>query len=268
MRLHLTQLGMLSTAALLGSGSALAATTVVQVGGPGDYYTSAPLSFSPAQVTINAGDSITFVNEGGMHNVHSTSGPTPFHCSVDCVNNNAPSSNAWSDTVTFPTAGTINYQCDMHGVDGMTGSIVVNAVTPPPPSIVLGGYMSGNWYDSTEGGQGFQLELTNANNNMLAIWFVYSPDGASQNWIYSQGAFDPTSNTVTLQAIQLTGAKFPPNFNSSDVTQTPWGSLTFTFTDCNTGTASWVSSLPGYGSGSLPITRLTQIDGTTCPATQ
>jgi hypothetical protein len=187
---------------------------------------------------------------------------------VDCVNNNFPSGAAWSDVITFPTAGTIHYQCDMHATQGMLGSITVAAAAPPPPPIVLGGYMSGNWYDSTEGGQGFQLELTNANNNMLAIWFVYSPDGASQNWIYSQGAFDPTSNTVTLQAIQLTGAKFPPNFNSSDVTQTPWGSLTFTFTDCNTGTASWVSSLPGYGSGSLPITRLTQIDGTTCPATQ
>ncbi len=36
---------------------------------------------------------------------------------------------------------------------------------------------------------------------------------------------------MTLPAILLTGAKFPPNFKSSDITQTPWGTITFTFSD-------------------------------------
>jgi subtilase family serine protease len=132
-------------------------------------------------------------------------------------------------------------------------------------AINLGGYMSGNWYDSSQGGHGFQLELTSVNHGMLAIWFVYTPNGSGQNWIYAQGSFDPSSNSVTLPAILLTGAKFPPQFNSGDVHQTSWGTLTFTFTDCNNGTASWNSTVAGYGSGSLPITRLTQIEGTVCP---
>ena len=241
---------------------------------------NANLTFTPRTVTISAGDTVTFTNAGGSHNVHSTSGPTSFRCSVDCVSNNAPNGSAWSDTVMFPTAGTVNYQCDQHASLGMVGSIVVNAVTPPP--FVIGGYMSGNWYRAPDpdgshgqGGHGFQLEFTNLNNGALAIWFVYAPVGdssqtsGSQNWIYAQGSYDPTSNTVTLPAIRLTGAKFPPNFVSTDVKGTPpdppWGTLTFTFSDCNHGTASWVSTLPGYGSGTLPITRLTQIAGTTCP---
>jgi len=102
-------------------------------------------------------------------------------------------------------------------------------------------------------------------NTMIAIWFVFSPDGSSQNWIYAQGSYDTNSNTITLPAIILSGAAFPPNFNSNDLTQTPWGTLTFTFTDCNSGMVSWNSSLPGYGSGTLPLTRLTQIEGTSCP---
>jgi Repeat of unknown function (DUF5650) len=135
---------------------------------------------------------------------------------------------------------------------------------PSRPPIAIDGYMSGNWFNSQQAGHGFQIEAA-TNNVMVAIWFVYAPDGSGQNWIYAQGTYDKTSSTVTLPAIMLTGAKFPPNFNPGDVTQTAWGNLTFSFTDCNNGTATWSSPLPGYGMGSLPITRLTQIAGTTCP---
>jgi hypothetical protein len=150
---------------------------------------------------------------------------------------------------------------------GMVGTITVNAPNVP---IALGGYMSGNWYNSNQGGHGFQLELSGS-NDMIAIWFVYTPDGSGQNWVYAQGPFDPTSNTVTLPAQILTGAKFPPNFNPADVHQMGgglWGHITFTFTDCNTGTVSWHSDLAGYNGDNdtpLAITRLTQIGGTTCP---
>ncbi|HXD84392.1 MAG TPA: plastocyanin/azurin family copper-binding protein, partial [Rudaea sp.] len=214
--------------------------------------TAGNYSFSPSSLTINAGDTVTFKNAGGFHNVHSTSGPTSFKCSNDCTSNNAPSSNAWSDTITFPTAGTVHYQCDEHASMGMTGSIVVNAAAA---TINLGGYMSGNWYNPSQGGHGFQLEFTNAATggttfDMLAIWFVYTPaastanDGSGQNWIYAEGSYDTTKNTVTLPAILQTGARFPPNFNSADLRRIGtgpnppnlWGTLTFTFTDCNNGT--------------------------------
>jgi streptogramin lyase len=131
--------------------------------------------------------------------------------------------------------------------------------------VTIGGYMSGNWFDPAQSGQGFQLEFTNQANIAVAIWFTFAPDGSGQRWIYAQGTYDKTMNTVTLPAVLPTGAKFPPNFRSGDVTDTPWGTLTFTFTSCTAGTVSWNSSLPAYGTGSLPISRLTSIDGTTCP---
>jgi hypothetical protein len=143
--------------------------------------------------------------------------------------------------------------------------------------IVLGGYLSGNWFNPAQSGHGFQLELTNqpngavpSENEMVAIWFVYTPDGTGQNWIYAQGPYDSTKNTVTLPATIFHGARFPfplTNYNPADVQGTlgDWGSLTFTFTDCNNGTASWNSTATGYGNGSIPLTRLTSIQGTTCP---
>ena len=132
------------------------------------------------------------------------------------------------------------------------------------PPIGIDGYLSGNWYNPQQAGHGFQLEMA-TNNVMLAIWFVYAPDGSGQNWIYAQGTYDKTTNSATLPAIMLTHAKFPPNFVESDVQRTDWGTLTFSFSDCNNGTVTWNSPLQGYGVGSLPITRLTQIAGTTCP---
>ena len=102
---------------------AWAANHTVMVGGT-------TLTFSPATLMIAPGDMVTFTNAGGTHNVDSTAGPTTFKCSVNCSSNNTPNGTAWSDTVTFPTAGTVMYQCDNHVASGMTGSITVQAPTP------------------------------------------------------------------------------------------------------------------------------------------
>jgi len=135
----------------------------------------------------------------------------------------------------------------------------------------IAGYISGNWFNVDQEGSGFQIEATNTMDAasglpvMLAIWFTYTPDGSSRNWIYAQGTYDRTKATTTLPAFLSAGGKFPPSIQTSDVTADPWGTLTFTFTDCDHGTASWNSVMPGYGSGSLPIVRLTSIDGAVCP---
>jgi plastocyanin len=255
--------------------------------GDGGYYggSTPVLMFSPSQVTINVGDTVTFTNAGGAsHNVHADD--DSFRCSSGCRGEgNAtgdPSISDWTSVVKFTKAGTFGFHCDLHGSMGMAGTVIVKAVTP---TITLGGYLSGNWFiPSQGGGQGFQIEFTNNNNDMIAIWFAFTPagstanDGSGQNWIYSEGAFDPTTNTVTLPAIVLAGARFPPNFNAADVHRVPndastWGTITFTFTDCNTGTVSWHSTL-GAGTAAdytkandtpVGIQRLTQIAGTTCP---
>jgi len=139
------------------------------------------------------------------------------------------------------------------------------ATTASTPSIKLGGYLSGNWYNVDQSGTGFQLELTTS-GAMIAIWFAFEPSGGQPVWIYGQGTYDRSTDSVTLPATLLTGGKFPPSYLVADTTLSAWGSLTFAFTDCNNAIVSWTSSLPGYATGTFPITRLTQIDGTVCPA--
>ena len=101
----------------------------------------AALAFNPPTLTIHVNDTVRFTNAGGVHNVDTYGAPiTAFHCSDDCSSNNGPSSNAWVATVTFASAGTVTYHCDLHGTtigsgagatcSGMCGTISVLSSVP------------------------------------------------------------------------------------------------------------------------------------------
>ena len=265
-----------------GFADAFAKNVNVSVGGyttsGGDYYggsTNSPvLMFNPANITIDAGDTVTFTNVGGIqvaHNVHADD--NSFRCANGCDGaggNGTPAFNTWSSTVTFTKAGVVKYHCDEHGNMGMDGTITVNSVAAAGQNVVPG--ISGNWYNPSpnQGGHGFQIEIT-PNNGILAIWFVFNPAGTAQNWLYSQGGYTPPTSDVVLPVFleQGQGLAFPPNYNPSNLTATPWGALEFKFTDCNNGTAEYTPNQAagdaGYGHVSFPITRLSSIAGLSCP---
>jgi plastocyanin len=104
------------------------------------------VEFSPQFITIAAGDSVTFLNRGGYHNVVADDGS--FRCAHGCDGDGKggsgnPTSALWIASVTFPKAGTIGYFCEPHGApgSGMYGTIEVLApakpVTPAPGGGVL-----------------------------------------------------------------------------------------------------------------------------------
>jgi plastocyanin len=105
------------------------------------------LAFSPQTTDINVGDTVTFLNFGGLHNVVADDGS--FRCAHGCDNDGhggsgAPSSQRWQVSVTFPNAGTVGYFCETHGMpgSGMFGTINVAAAAPQPvapDAIPLGG---------------------------------------------------------------------------------------------------------------------------------
>jgi hypothetical protein len=72
--------------------------------------------FSPASITIATGTSITFNNGSGTtHNVTFTTVGSPA---------NVPNFASGTQTVAFPTAGTYDYHCSIHGLS-MSGVVVV-----------------------------------------------------------------------------------------------------------------------------------------------
>jgi plastocyanin len=87
-------------------------------------------SFSPPDVVINQGETVTWTNAGGSHNVV-----------IEAEGFESPSPEAppgppnWPVTRTFNTPGTFTYYCRPHRGLGMTGTVTVvppGGGTPPP----------------------------------------------------------------------------------------------------------------------------------------
>ena len=85
--------------------------------------------FQPAQVTIVEGDSVTWTNTQGQHNVTADDGD--FRCANGCDGqggNGDPSFPPWSITLVFGDPGEVPYFCELHGAAGgvgMSGTVTV-----------------------------------------------------------------------------------------------------------------------------------------------
>jgi plastocyanin len=81
--------------------------------------------FTPKDVTVNAGETVTWTNSGGFHNVHFDDG---FDQPADPID-------VWPSPVTrtFGAVGSYRYICDAHESQGMTGTVSVVASGAPPP---------------------------------------------------------------------------------------------------------------------------------------
>src|SRR5690349_6173196 len=96
-------------ALLLISSVSVATPHTITVGGGSN-------TFSPSTLTINVGDTVTFTNAGGGHNVVADG---LFRCARGCDGdgsggNGDASTVLWSDTITFNTPGTVSFYCEIH----------------------------------------------------------------------------------------------------------------------------------------------------------
>ena len=136
--------------------------------------------------------------------------------------------------------------------------------TQPTPlnSFAIGPGITGSWFDPLQSGHGLMLEVL-PGNRLLAFWFTFNPEGTQQVWFGGVGTY--SNNTAIISDVALpTGGRWLPNFDSTKVVSNPWGSITFTFTDCNHGKVDF-NSVRGFGSGSMDLTRLTLPAGLSCP---
>jgi plastocyanin len=85
-------------------------------------------TFTPADVTVDQGDTVTWNNIGGTHNVRFDDG--------SYVQPPAPQAAPWTVLRTFIETGTFRYYCALHGGPGgvgMSGTVTVAAVPYPRP---------------------------------------------------------------------------------------------------------------------------------------
>jgi hypothetical protein len=125
----------------------------------------------------------------------------------------------------------------------------------------IGPAMSGSWYNAAESGHGIMLDLIDPGHAWMC-WFAFDLDG-NRAWICALGNISGDT-IVFASAFMVDGGKFPPLFNPAAVTSVAWGSITVTFTGCNSGTMQWTTSAPHFQSGSMPLSRVTSLWGLSC----
>ena len=81
--------------------------------------------FNPSSLTIAVGDTVTWTNTGGFHNVDGSVAGNPGN--PEGFANGAASTAAWTFQHVFTIPGTYDYHCDPHQSQGMDGTITVEA---------------------------------------------------------------------------------------------------------------------------------------------
>jgi sugar lactone lactonase YvrE len=176
----------------------------------------------------------------------------------------APHAIALDSAGSMYIADTGNHRIRKVSPDGLITTIAGNGGDTPDelavPATLIGPGFTGSWYNPKQSGHGLFVEVLPGNRINVA-WVTFTPEG-QQAWFSGVGSYG--GNTATIDAVeQPSGGRWIPNFDPSRVVRNAWGALTLTFTDCNHGKVDF-TSVAGYGTGSMDLTRLTMPSGLTC----
>jgi plastocyanin len=155
--------------------------------------------YTPGVLTINVGDDVTWVNDGGFHNVNfdvnaitgaSYGNPESFISS--------PTSDAVLYNHVFTIEGTYNYDCSVgqHAANGMIGTVVVESTASIPESAqeILDNSFSAYFKSNTEE---LVISFNTIQNSTSAALFIYTLDGKemfNENIMVSNG-----ENTLNIK---------------------------------------------------------------------
>ena len=200
------------------------------------------VGFEPVSITVSPGDTVTWRNDGGLHNVVADD---------NSFSNGAPSTADWVYTRTFDTPGVKPYYCATHGAAGgvgMSGEVRVVAATNP---FTINEGVQGSWLNNATGGQGVFFDVMPAANNLFAMaWFTWTTAGGQYDWLTAVGSF--AGDTAQMQVFRSRGGRF----NAADaVTNSPVGTASVTFASCTQATLTFNLTDPTVAA-TIPLTRL------------
>jgi hypothetical protein len=175
---------------------------------------------------------------------------------------------AWEACQTDCLAGTTILEADQQHVyaDLTPPDGNVCGGSPPGPAFSITPGITGSWFGGPpRDGEGYSIEVLGSGNDlrMLVYFYTYDDDG-NQMWLIGVADINGDTDTITIPVLVSSGPVFGPNYNPDDVVFEDWGTLTFTFSSCDAGTAEYDSDI-GFGSGSFDIIRLSSIATLSCP---
>jgi hypothetical protein len=130
--------------------------------------------------------------------------------------------------------------------------------------------LTGTWWNSSRSGEGFLLQFGDAGGlTVFASFYTYAPDG-SQVWLVAQStSIDGITANVTVFITQ--GRMWGDAFDPADGETVEWGTGTFTFADCDSGSITLTPNATyaalGFTELSYDITRddFPVASGVACP---
>lgn len=133
-------------------------------------------------------------------------------------------------------------------------------VPPRAAPVSVDARFSGSWFDPARSGEGIALEILDG-GRAIVYFFTFSPNGTQprQAWLVGDGRIVPGGiafDTVYHRPSRPDGGAVSPD--PSD-----WGRLFIGFSDCNSGELRWEGP-PGWGRKTVPLTRLTALEGLGC----
>ncbi len=121
---------------------------------------------------------------------------------------------------------------------------------------------SGAWYEPAKSGRGIYVQVQDDGRAFL-VWFTFAANGEPV-WMIGEG-IQQGAELVFSTLQRPVGTRFGTGFNANDVRRETWGSARLSGDGCSGLTLSYSSVQPGYGNGSLALTRLTTPLGAGCP---
>lgn len=245
------------------------------------------MEFIPNDITIEAADTIRFLNEnlsGGDGYGGPGEGETHSVTADDFSWDTGISQGPWEFERSFDEPGVFLIHCRVHGAPGGNINISMNAritVTGVEPAFQINPGLNGSWANFDTLGQGFFIDVFPDIPLIFFAWFTWetgqaapaqneslAPQAAksgsklqavvgddNHRWLTAQGPF--SGNSAVLNVTLTTGGLFDDPTPVTNSTAGEQGTITLTFDDCKTGTVDYDFTAIGL-SGSVPIQRLSE----------
>ncbi len=142
---------------------------------------------------------------------------------------------------------------------------ILFSVASTSQALVVTREFSASWYDPAHPGHGFNVEVVGSDSNktMVLYWYTYDAQG-NASWVFGTGPVQ--NNGATISALTAKGGNSSGTFNPANVQLIDWGTINVRFSDCNNGSVNFVPRAGSLSSGTLAISRLTQLHNTDCSA--
>lgn len=227
---------------------------------------SNPAIYVPSFISIAVGDTVRWTNFPGG---------SPHDVTANDLSWASPTGSEFVYERTFNTVGDFGYHCAYHDPYDFDGTHYGNVrVTGEAVTLEINAGLNDAWYNPATAGQGFFITVFPDSGQVFLAWFTYDTERPPENVQATLGepghrwltAFGPYSDNTAVLDVELTqGGVF--DAAEPGPTQSPAGTITLEFSDCENGLVSYDITPPGV-QGEVPIQRIAPDNVPACEALQ